>query len=111
MYQNNGSNYSIPIYGEYAVYDNTGFQNFRYTNDGKFTTALNGQGLFSTGYVGGSGAHNHGNTTGTTLITNGPSTGTSGSTSLTTNSTTPGNTGSASTLQPYITCYIWKRTA
>ena len=36
---------------------------------------------------------------------------TSGGTSLTTDSTTPGATGSSSTLQPYVTCYMWKRTA
>lgn len=46
--------------------------------------------------VGGSGAHNHGNT---------------GSTSLTTNSTTPGNTGSSSNVPPSVAMYCWKRTA
>lgn len=44
----------------------------------------------------GGGSHTHGDT---------------GGTSLTTNSTTPGATGSSSTLQPYVTCYMWKRTA
>lgn len=46
--------------------------------------------------IGGSGAHNHGNT---------------GGTSLTTNSTTPGNTGSASNIPPSIAMYCWVRTA
>ena len=44
-------------------------------------------------YVGGSGAHNHGNTGSTTP-------GATGSTSLTTDSTTPGTTGSTSNYQP-----------
>lgn len=48
------------------------------------------------GASGGGGAHNHGNT---------------GSTSLTTNSTTPGATGSSSNLPPYLSVYMWKRTA
>lgn len=46
--------------------------------------------------TGGSQAHNHGNT---------------GGTSLTTNSTTPGNTGSASNIPPSIAMYCWVRTA
>lgn len=57
--------------------------------------------------VGGNQPHNHGNT---------------GGTSLTTNTSSISNTGAASptvtmasrdisTLQPYITCYMWKRTA
>lgn len=45
---------------------------------------------------GGSQAHNHGNT---------------GGTSLTTNSTTPGNTGSSSNIPPSVAMYCWKRTA
>lgn len=49
--------------------------------------------------VGGSGAHNHGNTGSTT-----PS-------ATTTNSQSTTNTSSASNIQPYITCYMWKRTA
>lgn len=49
--------------------------------------------------VGGSGAHNHGNTGSTT-----PST-------TTTNSQSATNTSSTSNIQPYITCYMWKRTA
>lgn len=59
VYQNNGSNYSIPIYGEYAVHNNTGYQNFMYTNNGKFTQGAGGQGKFGTGGVGGGGAHSH----------------------------------------------------
>lgn len=54
------------------------------------------------GYInntGGNGAHNHGNTGSTT-----PS-------SATTNSQSTSTSGSSSNLQPYITCYMWKRTA
>ena len=49
--------------------------------------------------VGGNGAHNHGNTGSTT-----PS-------ATTTNSQSTSTSGSSSNLQPYITCYMWKRTA
>lgn len=49
--------------------------------------------------TGGSGAHNHGNTGSTT-----PS-------ATTTNSQSTSTSGSSSNLQPYITCYMWKRTA
>lgn len=43
--------------------------------------------------------------------TNSTTPGETGSTSLTTNSTTPSATGSTSSLAPFITCYMWKRTA
>lgn len=55
----------------------------------------------TTTYVGGGGAHNHGNTGSTTPGNTGSTTpGATGSTSLTTNSTTPGATGSSSNYQP-----------
>lgn|SRR5574344_68589 len=53
----------------------------------------------NTGNTGGGGAHNHGNT-GSTI----PS-------ATTTNSQSTTNTSSTSNVQPYITCYMWKRTA
>lgn len=49
--------------------------------------------------TGGGEAHNHGNTGSTT-----PS-------ATTTNSQSTSTSGSSSNLQPYITCYMWKRTA
>lgn len=54
---------------------------------------------FSTVATGGSEAHNHGNTGSTT-----PS-------STITNSQSTSISGDSSNLQPYITCYMWKRTA
>lgn len=51
----------------------------------------------NTSAAGGSQAHNHGNT--------------GGSGALTTNNNAAANTGSASSFPPYITCYMWKRTA
>lgn len=58
----------------------------------KYSTATNNN-------TGGDGAHNHGNTGSTT-----PS-------ATTTNSQSTSTSGSSSNLQPYITCYMWKRTA
>lgn len=55
--------------------------------------------LRATTATGGGGAHNHGNTGSTT-----PS-------STTTNSQSTSTSGSSSNSQPYITCYMWKRTA
>lgn len=49
--------------------------------------------------TGGDGAHNHGNTGSTTPA------------STTTNSQSTSISGDSSNLQPYITCYMWKRTA
>lgn len=55
---------------------------------------------------GGNGAHNHGNTGAASPATGGASTSNSGSASPGTNS----QLGNQSVLQPYITCYMWKRT-
>ena len=52
---------------------------------------------YTTNNTGGNGAHNHGNTGSTT-----PS-------ATTTNSQSATNTSSVSNIQPYITCYMWKR--
>lgn len=52
---------------------------------------------YTTDNTGGNGAHNHGNTGSTT-----PS-------ATTTNSQSATNTSSVSNIQPYITCYMWKR--
>ncbi len=54
-------------------------------------------------YSGGSGAHNHGSTGATAFNTNGCG-------ALTSNGTAPG-TNAGDNRQPYITCYMWKRTA
>lgn len=57
-------------------------------------------------YINGVGNHTHAYS-GTTSSNNGGNTGEGGP-------TTTGSTGSGtaiSTLQPYVTCYIWKRTA
>lgn len=59
VYQNNGSNYSIPVYGLYSVHDNTGYINFRYSNEGTFTTGSGGVGMLSTGSVGSGTGHTH----------------------------------------------------
>lgn len=56
---------------------------------------------------GGGAVHNHGNTGSASPATGGASTSNSGSASPGTNS----QLGNMSTLQPYITCYMWKRTA
>ena len=71
--------------------------------------------------VGGGGAHNHGNTgaSGTLTSAAGGNGNTGASGTLTsaaggtgkTGASGTGATGSSSTLQPYITCYMWKRTA
>ncbi len=45
------------------------------------------------------------------LTSNGSSAANTGGETLTTNSNAVANTGSASTLSPYITCYMWKRMA
>lgn len=71
--------------------------------------------------TGGSQAHNHGNTgysgtgatgaSGTGTTSRSSATNTGGSGTLTSAASGTGNTGSASSLPPYITCYIWRRTA
>lgn len=65
-------------------------------SDGGLTSKRFG---YTTNNTGSSGAHNHGNTGSTT-----PS-------ATTTNSQSDTNTSSVSNIQPYITCYMWKRTA
>lgn len=60
------------------------------------------------GSAGGGGAHNHGNTGSASPATGGASTSNSGSASPGTNSQL---SSSQSIMQPYITCYMWKRTA
>ena len=77
---------------------------------------------------GGGAAHNHGSTgaSGTgntggasvdntggsgTLTSNGSGAANTGGATLTTNNSDAANTGSASSLPPYITCYMWKRVA
>lgn len=76
-------------------------------NTGNYKTFQQTAGAFSyesghlqTGSTGGGQGHNHGNT-------GGSSTSNSGSASPGTNS----KLGNQSVLQPYITCYMWKRTA
>lgn len=59
VYQNNGSNYSIPVYGQYAVRNDTGYQNFMYSNNSQFTQGAGGQGLLATGSVGSGTGHTH----------------------------------------------------
>lgn len=56
----------------------------------------------------------NGNTGSTSLTTNSTTPGATGSTTpsaTTTNSQSTTNTSSVSNIQPYITCYMWKRTA
>ena len=61
-----------------------------------------------TGQVGGGAAHSHGNTGSAAPATGGASTGSSGSASPETGNNL---SGAQSIMQPYITCYMWKRTA
>lgn len=71
------------------------------SQDGWITQSLNASngGTWETAATGGGGAHNHGNTGSTTPK------------ATTTNSQSTSTSGSSSNLQPYITCYMWKRTA
>ncbi len=52
-----------------------------------------------------------GNTGSTVLTTDTTTPGNTGSIALTTDATTPGSTGSTSNLPPYLSVYVWKRTA
>lgn len=52
-----------------------------------------------------------GNTGSTALTTDATTPGNTGSIALTTDATTPGSTGSSSNLPPYLSVYVWKRTA
>lgn len=52
-----------------------------------------------------------GNTGSTALTTDATTPGNTGSIALTTDATTPGSTGSTSNLPPYLSVYVWKRTA
>lgn len=52
-----------------------------------------------------------GNTGSTALTTDSTTPGNTGSIALTTDATTPGSTGSTSNLPPYLSVYVWKRTA
>ena len=69
-----------------------------------YTTLGNANATKSTG--GGQG-HNHGSTSGTSLTTNQSTTVNTGGASPATNQVTV----TSNTIQPYITCYMWKRTA
>lgn len=82
------------------------------SNDCKGHTGYNS----STGYVGGGASHNHGNTGNASPGTSGASTSTSGGASTgSSGNSSPGTNSQLSSaqsiLQPYITCYMWKRTA
>ena len=58
--------------------------------------------------TGGGGAHNHGNTGSASPSTSAAGTGNTGAAAPGTNSKL---SAAQSILQPYITCYMWKRTA
>lgn len=67
---------------------------------------------------GGNVAHGHGNTGGTALTTGGSSAANTGGASPATGGSSAANTGGTATStaagdsrQPYVTCYMWKRTA
>lgn len=90
---------------------NSGTNSSGFKLDGLFEMdSITGSGQqFNTGHTGGGQAHSHGNTGSTALTTNATTPAKTGGTALTTNATTPPNTGDSSTLQPYVTCYMWKR--
>lgn len=92
----------VPVPGYHGEWENEGVKSSSMSTSGKQSSTASSIEAGATQYGwdiytnGGEGAHNHGNTS---------------STSLTTNSTTPGNTGSSSNLPPYLTIYTWRRTA
>ena len=96
----------IPSHSHYGLYDQSNAERKQsWGTDTEHTALINGMGAtewngqFHVGSTGGGGAHNHGNTGSTT-----PS-------ATTTNSQSTSTSESSSNLQPYITCYMWKRTA
>lgn len=91
-------NSPTPVSSYYNTNYTSGSAEYFMQQSAKSTNTGSTDNLF-TSYTGSSGAHNHGNTGSTT-----PS-------ATTTNSQSTSTSGSSSNLQPYITCYMWKRTA
>lgn len=88
------------------------------SDPGSSSYATNVAGSTSNSSVFNTGSSGTGSTGGTSLTTNSAGTGSTGGTSLTTAASGTGSTGSttaqinsSSTVQPYITCYMWKRRA
>lgn len=60
IYQNNGTRYDIPVFGEYSEDAPSGsYVNFKYTNNNKYSSGKNNRGIFDTGKVGGNQPHNN----------------------------------------------------
>lgn len=90
-----------PQFGVNGSNRGNGWWNFEYVDTGH-DAGKGSENNFYTGTTGDASAtspHNHGNTGSTT-----PN-------ATTTNSQSTSTSGSSSNLQPYITCYMWKRTA
>ena len=102
----------IPSHGHNTTYTTgagTGYESYK-----TGTSTTRGSNNYLIANTGGGGAHNHGNTGSTSLTTNSTTPGATGSTTpsaTTTNSQSTTNTSSTSNVQPYITCYMWKRTS
>lgn len=87
-----------------------GFRTLATSSQGEGTAHNHGDtGASGTGSTSGSSAVNTGGSG--ALTSNASSAASTGGAALTTNANAAANTGSASSFPPYITCYMWKRTA
>ena len=106
----------LPAHNHTFAFNFYNYQQSGYGYNGQVykTSSAAQTGNVTTNNTGSGGAHNHGNTGSTSLTTNSTTPGATGSTTpsaTTTNSQSATNTSSVSNIQPYITCYMWKRVA